>query len=185
MAFSKDPLLNLLRMLVAFTCGGLLALQVVVNSQLRLRVRIDGETLHALQAALANFGGGSVLLIALCFLLRLSWPTASTFGQAPWWVWTGGALGIVYVASSTVIAPRLGVTLFMTLVISGQVAISLAIDHFGFAGSSVKPINIGRVGGAMLVLAGVIVMAVSTTGVASPVPEPPTDVNVSPSSGEM
>ncbi|MEI7683409.1 MAG: DMT family transporter [Planctomycetota bacterium] len=171
--------MNIVPALLAFLSGGILALQVVVNSQARLRLKIDGEFPHPLQAALVNFGGGSIVLIALCLACRFAWPDTATMRDAPWWVWTGGLLGIVYVASSVVLGHRLGLTLFFTLVVAGQIVSSLAIDRFGVGGAVVREINVGRVVGALLVLVGVIVVAASTRLASDPTAEPQAQIRSS------
>lgn len=163
--------MNIIPAILAFVSGGILALQVVVNSQARLRLPIDGKSPHALQAAMVNFAGGTILLILICLFVRFQWPTAATIRQAPWWIWSGGALGIVYVASSVVLGHRLGLTLFFTLVVAGQIVSSMVIDHFGVGGAVVRSVNWGRVLGAGLVLCGVVVVALSTEIARDPDPK--------------
>lgn len=152
-------------------------MQVVVNSQVRLLVKVDGENLAPPQATLVNFGGGTIVLLAICFALRLGWPSIAEATAAPWWVWTGGLFGIVYVTSSVILGPRLGLTLFIILVIAGQIATSIVIDHFGFLGAPVKPLNLGRMIGAAVVFLGAVLVANSTEIATSASPttnDPPT-----------
>ena len=54
--------------------------------------------------------------------------------------------------------PRLGVAMTITLMVGGQLLLSLALDHFGALGVPRQPLNIGRVAGVGLVLAGVLLV---------------------------
>ena len=78
--------MNLIPPLFAFLAGATLAMQVVVNSQARSQLRVDGENLHPLQAALINFGGGAILLAVICLIARFAWPTSAMARNAPWWI---------------------------------------------------------------------------------------------------
>ena len=72
----------------------------------------------------------------------------------PWWVLTGGVIGVVFVAGSVVVAPVLGVALFFVCVVAGQLLGSIAADHFGAFGMQVKTVNLMKLLGFGLVLAG-------------------------------
>jgi transporter family-2 protein len=56
----------------------------------------------------------------------------------------------------TVVAPRLGAATLTMLVVAGQLAMSLALDHFGLVGFAQRPINLTRVAGVALVIAGAL-----------------------------
>jgi bacterial/archaeal transporter family-2 protein len=154
--------------LATMIAGAALSVQVLVNSQARIRLAFE----HPLQATLLNFVGGSLVLGVVCLACRFSWPSLERISAAPWWVWCGGLFGIVYITVSVLLSPRLGVALFFTLVVAGQMLSAIALDHFGFLGSDVKPVNLGRIAGVLLVLAGVYLVSVSTP--AKPTLEPPT-----------
>ena len=87
-------------------------------------------------------------------------PSASKLGQAPWWVWIGGALGAFYVAASIVTAPKLGAAQLVALVVAGQALAGLVVDEFGWVGFEPKHISAGRVAGMVLVGAGVALVRI-------------------------
>lgn len=107
-------------------------------------------------------------LLAACISISISllvvvlvWSTlgkgAGHLGQVkalPWWVLTGGVIGVVFVAGSVMVAPVLGIALFFVCVVAGQLLSSIAIDHFGAFGVQVKPISMMKLLGFALVLAG-------------------------------
>lgn len=101
----------------------------------------------------------SLLVSLLCVLPLLLWlrvPFIKLSGAAswPWWVWSGGVLGVAFVTGALLLVPLIGSAPFMLCVVAGQVLVSVAIDHVGLMGLPVKPVNPGRVGGAILVLIG-------------------------------
>ena len=46
----------------------------------------------------------------------------------------------------------------ITLMVGGQLLISLALDHFGVLGVPQQPLSLGRIAGVGLVLAGVLLV---------------------------
>jgi transporter family-2 protein len=76
----------------------------------------------------------------------------------PWYAWLGGAYGAVYVAIAAYAAPKIGIASLITIGIAGQIAIALLLDHYGLLGLPREPVNLGRVLGAILVVAGVVLV---------------------------
>ncbi|MGZ8378933.1 MAG: DMT family transporter [Gemmatirosa sp.] len=130
--------------------GALLALQAGVNTQLRAGLGDAGL------AALVSFVVGTLALALFVVVQRPALPDMATLARLPWWYWVGGALGALYVAVVTVVAPRLGAATLTMLVVAGQLAMSLALDHFGLVGFTRKPIDLTRTAGVALVLAGAL-----------------------------
>ena len=126
-----------------------LAFQAVINS--RLRTLLDS----ALWASLVQVLVGLLLLAALVALAREPVPSSAGLSRAPWWVWTGGLLGALYVATVIVATPPLGASLMFAAVVLGQTLTALLIDHFGWFGVSVQPLSPMRLAGAALLVAGV------------------------------
>lgn len=139
-------------LLLALVIGGGVAVQAGINAQLRDYVG------HAAFAALANFSVGTLALIAFLLVFREPWPGMAMLRAAPAWAWTGGLLGAFYVASAALIAPKLGAATMFALIIAGQVAMSLLLDHFGWVGFQQHPINLWRIAGALLLVAGVVLV---------------------------
>lgn len=141
-----------LLLIAAFVAGVVAPVQAGVNSQLRLWAG------HPAWAALASFTVGTFSLLLYYVVMRLPWPPVAALLQAPWWSWLGGLLGAYYVASSIVLAPRLGSTVLIALVIAGQLTVSLVLDHFGLIGFPKHSVNPARILGALLLLAGVVLI---------------------------
>jgi transporter family-2 protein len=73
-------------------------------------------------------------------------------------LFTGGLIGAFYVAAITFIIPTLGTALTFALIIAGQLLAAMVIDHYGWLGMSVQEISAGRIIGAVLLIAGVILI---------------------------
>jgi transporter family-2 protein len=135
---------------VALTMGFFMAIQPVINGQLRVRMGTPA------QAAMISTSVSTIsLLLFVLVIQRPGWPESATLTSAPWWVWTGGLLGAVYVAVSIVLVQRLGGAVAFSLVVLGQMISALVIDHVGWLGLAQHAISPGRVLGVMMVVGGV------------------------------
>jgi transporter family-2 protein len=138
-----------LYLLFAFAGGAVLPVQAGINAQLATWLG------SPVRAAFVSFAVGTLVLLAASALVFKPLPSWGRIGDAPWWVWVGGALGAFYVAASIVTAPKLGAAQLIALVVAGQALVSLFVDQFGWVGFEQKNISIGRVAGMALVGAGV------------------------------
>ncbi len=131
----------------AFVGGTLVALQAPTNAML---VRGAGSPVNA---ALVSFAVGTVALVAVALALGAR-PAGGEVRALPWYAWTGGLYGAVFVAVAAFAAPRLGVTYFLTVAIAGQLAMALLLDRMGAFGLDRVEISPTRIAGILLVLAG-------------------------------
>ena len=65
-----------------------------------------------------------------------------------------GLLGVVVVGSTVYNVPRIGVAATIMLIITGQLCMGVAIDHFGVLGSPPRAVSLDRLGGLVVMLAG-------------------------------
>ena len=138
---------------LAFIIGCLIPLQAAINA--RLRDHLDNSTLLA---ALVSFSVGTLALIAMAAVTGQRWQALGGVAQAKGWQLTGGLLGAVFVFATTLLAPKIGVAKMAALVIAGQVAMSLIADHYGWIGLAVREVTTVRAAGAILVVAGVLMV---------------------------
>jgi len=135
--------------LLGIVSGFGLTLQIGMNSRLRTVLQ------SANTAALVSFLVGTVALAGLLLATRAPVPDRDTLAAVPVWAWFGGLMGAFYVAISTVVASQLGTASLLGLALLGQLAMSLAADHFGWMGLPVHPITLTRLAGVALLAAGV------------------------------
>ncbi len=150
--------------LVALLSGMALTSQVGMNNALRSRMG------HPLLAAITSFGVGTIVLALYIAATRPGWPDRRSLMNGPWWMWIGGVVGAAYVASAAAFSARLGAAAWFGLIVTGQVLASLMLDHYGLLGFPRRPLNPARFLGALLLLAGVILVLNSGSGNSSRVP---------------
>ncbi|KQP48158.1 hypothetical protein ASF31_02115 [Brevundimonas sp. Leaf280] len=142
---------SLLAILVVILAGGATALQAPTNAKLATAVA------SPVNAAFISFAVGTTVLGILAAILHTR-PDMAATRALPWYAWLGGAYGACFVVAAAWGVPRLGVAVTITLMVGGQLLLSLALDHFGALGVPRQPLNIGRVAGVGLVLAGVLLV---------------------------
>ena len=103
----------------------------------------------------------SVFIVHLGGLIAMGLPLLLMGGgrlgewqTVPPYTLTAGLLGVVAVGSTVLMIPRIGVATAIVLIITGQLLIAAAIDHFGIFGVISKPISLHRVAGLGLVMLG-------------------------------
>lgn len=143
---------RLLFIAMALALGAILPLQAAINA--RLAKTADNSPV---MAAFVSFAVGTIalmifLIVAGQFNLRF------VSSGSPWWIWTGGLLGIFFVAGIVVLLPKLGVALSFSLIIAGQMLTAILFDQFGWLGLAVKEISVGKIAGAVLLIIGVILI---------------------------
>ena len=141
----------LLPILLVLFAGGMIALQAPTNAML---ARAGGSPVLA---ALISFAVGTAALFA-AWVASGNRPGTKAFVDLPAYAWLGGLDGAVYVAVAAFAAPRIGLAALITIGIAGQIAVALLLDHLGALGLSREPINVGRLAGAFLVIAGVVLV---------------------------
>ncbi|WP_291270559.1 DMT family transporter [Geothrix sp.] len=139
--------------LMAFVIGLVIPLQSAINSSLR-------DTLHSgsVLAALVSFAVGTLALLVASVLTGQPFAALGGLPRVAWWEWLGGALGAFFVFGSTLLAPRIGVAAMIALIVAGQVISSLVFDRYGLLGLPVRGISGIRLAGAVLILAGAVLV---------------------------
>jgi bacterial/archaeal transporter family-2 protein len=142
--------MNWFFLIIAFLLGIANTTQSGVNSQLRLS--LDNPIL----AAIVSFTGGLTLLLICYALFNTSEvPTFDSLRQVSWWKFTGGLFGAFFVVSVIMIVNNLGPANMLCLIVAGQLISAIIIDHYGWLGFSVQPINIARILGVAFLVIGV------------------------------
>ncbi len=139
----------LLPTLLAAAAGMCIVVQQALNTNLR-------EALgSAAWSGFASYAMGLAFMAVLAVVLRDPAPPLGIAARLPWWAWTGGLFGATYIALAILLVPKLGAAPFIALLVAGQMATSLAFDHFGWLGLARRPIDPTRAAGVLLLVAGV------------------------------
>ena len=137
--------------LMALCAGMAISTQAVVNS--RLAAGLAGNTLTA---ALISFCVGTATLALISIARGGLTANLAALPAQPAWTYTGGILGAGFLFSTAFLAPRIGLTNMLVLIIAGQLLTSVTIDHFGLLGSLQRPASPLRIIGALVVMGGVL-----------------------------
>lgn len=138
--------------LLALAAGAMMPTQAATNNKMAMVV--DSPVL----SAFVSFVVGTVALFAYVLISGVPLGNLAAAKEAPAIAWVGGLLGAFFVASAVTLVPRLGVAMTFSLIIAGQMLVTLVIDHFGLLGVPVKEVSLARVGGIILITAGVVLI---------------------------
>jgi transporter family-2 protein len=132
---------------VAAVIGGLIATQAPLNSQL-------GRTVGGLQASVVALFISFVALVVLATVTD-GLGGIRRIGEAPWYVAIGGGLaGALYVGSIVWTVRALGAGGLTAVTIAGQLAVAVALDHYGWLGVERSPVTVAKVAGIALLALG-------------------------------
>jgi bacterial/archaeal transporter family-2 protein len=107
---------------------------------------------------IASFGIGLLASIAWVIVSQPEIPSWNAIASTPLWSWSAGLIAVAFVAAVSLAAPRLGPVMLILLLIVGQMAASLTLEHFGLAGYAQNPIDWHKLAGFAVILAGVALM---------------------------
>ncbi len=141
-----------LYLLIALLAGAMMPTQAATNN--KMAAFVDSPIL----AAFVSFVVGTVALLAYILLTGIPLANLSSVKDAPAIAWAGGFLGAFFVAAAVTLVPRLGVAMTFSLIIAGQMIVTLIIDHFGLLGVDVKPVSWARIAGILLITGGVVLI---------------------------
>jgi transporter family-2 protein len=142
---------RVLAVALATAAGCLVGLQPAVNARL-------GRQVGNLQAATVSFIVGTLVLILVTSLTSGGLSGVGNVGKAPWWALIGGVLGAFYVAVALLTVRTLGLSALTAIVVTGQLAIAVAVDRFGLLGLSRQHIGAPRIVGLVLLVVGVVLV---------------------------
>jgi len=144
--------MNWILIVLAIMAGMALPMQGAINSKL-------ASFLHnPFLSALISFAIGTIALLAYILVSRIPLNQLSGVREASLVTLIGGLLGAFFITTTLVAVPKLGIALTFSLVILGQMVVTLPMDHFGLLGAAVKEINLSRIVGILMVIGGTILI---------------------------
>ncbi len=130
---------------VAAFAGIAIALQTPLSSMI-------GRRLGPLESAFIVHLGGAIL--AGVFLIFAHGGGLGAWQQVPWYALSAGFLGVIIIGAINFTVPRIGAASTTTVIVVAQLAVSAAIDHFGWLGVEARPVTAARLGGIALLVVG-------------------------------
>ena len=126
-----------------------------VGVQRALNAQINIYSTQSFATSLLNFITGSTFLVTLLVIRYLnSDQPLSKLVNAPWWVYLGGSIGVIYIAFSATAVQHMGVLVFTLFSVGGMLIGSLIIDLV--APTSGTDISWYLIAGILLTYLGVI-----------------------------
>jgi len=117
--------LSLFAVILGCVAGAIVGVQRAMNGQ------INEHSHQSFTTSFLNFiMGTSFLVIFLSFLAIFGSEKIVPLPAGPWWIYTGGVIGVIYIAFTSTIVQHLGVLTFTLFSVGGQLAGSLLIDLY-------------------------------------------------------
>jgi len=91
-------------------------------------------------------------------MLREPIPSSALATRIPWWAWTGGLFGAIFIGISILVTYQLGAAALIGLLVTGQMITSVTMDHFGWFGLPQRPIDFPRLIGVGLLIGAVVLI---------------------------
>ena len=114
-----------LSVIFAVLAGAFVGVQRALNGQ------INEYSQESYATSLLNFITGTLFLIIFIGLLVITGQTElQPLPAGPWWIYTGGVIGVIYIAFTALIVQHLGVLTFTLFSVGGQLIGSLLLDLF-------------------------------------------------------
>ena len=142
-------------LIITLAMGLLVPIQTAANSRLRMAVG------QAYVTTLISFSVSSVSLLLVAMVAGIAVvPTTEMLHTAPWWSWFGGIIALLTITCNIYLFREVGQLQATVIPLFSQLLFSLAIDHFGWFGSRVIPMDGKRLCGALLLLVGIVLVVV-------------------------
>ena len=137
---------------IAMIAGVSIVTQQALNNNLRFALD------STVWPGFISYFVGLMSMVVFAIVMREPIPAWGVMARVPWWAWSGGFFGAVFLAIAIFLVPKLGAATFIALFVAGQLLASLAFDHFGWLGLTVRPIDGTKLLGAALLVGGVVLI---------------------------
>jgi transporter family-2 protein len=134
----------------------LIVVAVIGGISVALQAQMMGlldKSIGTLEGVFITYAGGGLLIALAMIFMRGG--NLGAWQSVPWYAYSSGALGLVIVGAIGYSAPRLGLVATFTIIVSSQFLVAALIDHFGILGATTRPLDLSRILGISLLLAGI------------------------------
>ena len=134
----------------------MIIIAIVGGISVALQAQVMGlldKSIGTLEGVFITYAGGGLLIAIAMIFMRGG--NLGAWQSAPWYAYSSGALGLIIVGAIGYSAPRLGLVATFTIIVSAQFVVAALIDHYGILGAATRPIDLSRMLGIALLLAGI------------------------------
>lgn len=146
----------MLKLVFPLALAAAAGVSIVVQQALNAKVRVALDS--AAWAGFASYFVGLVCMALFVAALREPIPSSDAMARIPWWAWSGGLFGAIFIGLSVELVPIIGAATFIALMVAGQMAASVVFDHYGLLGLAQRPVDLPRAIGVCLLVAGVVLI---------------------------
>lgn len=97
-------------------------------------------------------------LVVALVMLAARGGNLRAWASVPWYALTAGLFGLLIVGTIGYTVPRLGLATAFTVMVAAQFIMAALIDHFGWLGAEVRPMELTRLAGVVVLTLGVWLM---------------------------
>lgn len=134
--------------LISILTGVVLSIMVVLNGDL------GNATGNYISSVIIHFVG----LIGIIILLVVTKSKIKNLKGIPFYMFSGGLIGILTVLFTNISFTNLGVSLTVSLALLGQLVTSIVIDHFGYFDLEVNNFEKKKIIGLGIIILGIFIM---------------------------
>jgi len=134
--------------LMAIAIGTLMPIQAALNAELGRQLS------NPYLSAFVSFSVGTTCLFVLNLILGSQFTQLSLLKEINPGLLLGGILGALFVSSSLFFIPKMGATSMMAAYVTGQLLMSVIVDHYGLFGLTSYQITFQRLLGVGFLLLG-------------------------------
>ena len=127
-------------------CGTMISVQSSFNTLLGSRIGIVGSVLMVI--------AGNIVALALVLPFFRSGVQLNNLGACEWYLYSVGFMGVTILALIILVLREVGAVTGFSLILVGQMAAAIVIDHFGLFSMPQASISWIRTLGVVLLLAG-------------------------------
>lgn len=105
------------------------------------------------ESVFITYASGGILITIVRLLNRGG--NLPAWREMPWYAFTAGILGLVIVGAIGYVVPRMGLAPGFTMIVAAQFIAAALIDHFGLFGAALRPMDLSRTFGLVMLLLSV------------------------------
>lgn len=129
--------------ILAFLCGGLTIISMIVNANL-------GKKVGVFQGGFINYAVGLSGTLLIMLILEVTGNfKISEFNGIPFYAFLGGFIGVMVVVASNVVIPKIPALYSTILIFIGQIFTGIIIDYL-----RVGSISMGKIVGGLIIIGG-------------------------------
>lgn len=111
------------------------------------------QQLGTIESVFVTYGSGGLLVGLMMLLLRGG--NLAEWRSVPPYILATGILGLIIVSTIGYVTPRLGLVTAFTVLIATQFVLGGIIDHFGWFGAEIRPLDGTKLAGVGVLLLGI------------------------------